>query len=146
MTVAALSHKLVGWKVRLIGTRMPQMNGRFDHMFGRFFYKNQCSTIITTGEPSSLIWAAALFSRGLSVAVCWQGHATCPATDIWQRQRLRIPLISLTSLVIARLPPDQRQSPPLGPRAEVPTALRSRFTFLYIGEKRPKQQAPRLES
>ncbi len=66
MTEAALSHKLASWKVRLIGARMPQMNGRFDDVFGRFFYKNQCSTIITTGEPSSVIWAVVDFAR----AVC----------------------------------------------------------------------------
>ena len=44
-------------------TRIPQMNYQFDHVLGQFYYKNQCNTIVTTGEtrvtgrvnPESLI-------------------------------------------------------------------------------------------
>ena len=31
-------------------TRIPRMNYQFDDVLGRFYYKNQCNTIITTGE------------------------------------------------------------------------------------------------
>ncbi len=32
-------------------TRIPQINCQFDDVLGRFCYKNQCNTIITTGKP-----------------------------------------------------------------------------------------------
>jgi len=50
----------------MIQTRIPQMNCQFDDVLGRFCYKNQCNTIITTGKsrvtrrvnPESLIYGS----------------------------------------------------------------------------------------
>ncbi len=37
-------------------TRIPQMNCQFDDVLGRFCYKNQCNTIITTGQTRVTRW------------------------------------------------------------------------------------------
>ena len=35
---------------RSVSTRIPQMDCQFDDLLGRFCYKNQCNTIIATGQ------------------------------------------------------------------------------------------------
>ncbi len=51
---------------KITSARIPQMNCKFDDVLGRFCYKNQCNTIITTGKsrvtrrvnPESLIYGS----------------------------------------------------------------------------------------
>ena len=40
----------------IILARIPQMNCQFDDMHERFCYKNQCNTIITTGQTRVTRW------------------------------------------------------------------------------------------
>ncbi len=40
---------------KLVLARIPQMDYQFDDLLGRFCYKNQCNTIIATGQ-TRLTW------------------------------------------------------------------------------------------
>jgi len=74
-----LAAGFVVWELLQGLARIPQMDYQFDDLLGRFCYKNQCNTIIATGQTRSSTLAHRASYRPRSPAVTDSQRAPCPS-------------------------------------------------------------------